>query len=298
MLRDTLPSFFEGNPEHYVPLRVGSSVIGWMPTLDALVDGHDELDVTVVVHGEKISRVPNSLLWGATQPEVLGGYEGGIILNFPPNALPLKETGTVDSYSDDFNDPMYYSMANYTIAFQNNLQSELHKLDPKSVMAVLRTLRNRRYPLPMFSKLTWRGMSLDALVRNSSGFIARANHDGRFVMECNPVGGESKGIADFFAMQTTWMTLPNGNFGMDYTPANTFAITVSPNKFEAGKLILTSQALLKLRSEIEQGRIPNVSPDFNSRVDTKFFLMQDDDPLLPWLMGQQISFDELCNGAF
>lgn len=295
-MRDTLPSKLGLDPELYVPLRLGSTVIGWTPSVSSMLENRPKKRVAKVIIGDRIEEIDFHLLWEYLPDELakpvsefevnrMMRYGGDIILNLP--------VGSIDV--DDFT-PLFVTMVDWFRVQYSYIQAALHQHSPEEVMKIVRTLMNNSYYWEWDegdAGFSWRGQLINNLIKASHmKFCWRTQKNPNF----NRVKETSLSLQLVSDMprfdMLMFYQLQNSAPDKDFAPQYTFFIKA------------TSEEEQKMSEKLfQEGHLDMMLQEAGHKVDSDyshsstFFFGQSDDPLVEWIRGTHISTTALCNVA-
>ena len=275
------------DPDHYVPLKIGSSIIGWTPTCDRLVeDQHADRGKYFIV-GDEVVIAGRGYQWGLGDSGPFSYYTGEVILNLPPRSVVFDENETFALYSEQNRTTLHEAMNLYTHALHIHLQAELHKRSPHEVMDLLLALMNYDYPDSQLNELSWRGKALVELLRESKASHLYVSDLGPLDMRAKDLNSRGDEITDFFALQAVWVKNKLGGEDIKrvFNPSNVFLVTVSQDDEFLSKLLFTEANLTCF--------VKNSGRPINPKRSTQFFLCEEGDPIMDWTKGTTISLSEL-----
>lgn len=299
-MRDTLPVELGLDPELYVPLRLGSTVIGWTPSLSAMLEDQQGAAVITVVMGESImeldpQEVRANFLYRKTESEFsvisplfnyVGVYLDPTILNLPAGSLNIDIAG--GAYSPDDVETLFAALSDYLRLLHIYVQSELHRHPPLEVVKIVRILTNQNYSTDAINELLWRDEMLDELVADSDLLffhqgscgaerVSYVQHFNRFV---GLHGGKLKRKKSGFGFTTE--PVPNTVF---------FLKASTEEEYRLGEKLFHENYMNALIKTLGYNRSADAGDV--AKVKCVFFFGSADDRLADWIEGTVIPISEI-----
>lgn len=290
---------FEIDLTQYVPLELGSRVLGWVPCAEALIESSKRHRNTTVIIGsmafigQSQEELGFSRLQDSSVENIMSSYLGPIITNLPVNSVDYDENQKIILSTQRSSDTFYVTIDNCFRLLPSFVQSEMHRLSPVDALHFLCALDSFDYPKHLVDELSWRGQQLSELVHDSLSYIRATN---RFYGAKVIRRPQNFGFSDFVALQSKWTFDPEiFKQGRELTyrelmPDNILTVTYTEkDEFLIEKVFNEKHIMAYLRSV-------NHSPEYT--WSHTFFLCKDTDPILDWIVGEKIPLRMLYQITF
>lgn len=284
-MRDTTAEEKMNLDERYVPLRLGSNVVGWAPNVTRLIEDKEVGRSAMLLVGDKLHRTRLSALQ-RSDSAAFRAYSGEVILNLPVDSVDIDESGLIDYSKERSAEATFTAATNYFRLLQSFIQSEFHKKTPAEALTLLTALMYHNYPTAWIEQLSWRGDKLNSLVSKKWVAFFRQSANKRFDAELKFVHDETRTFRDFLDLQTRWVSRKEGYGAVrTFTPENVFIVVTSAEDQLIGEMLFEEFYLNAFLQE--------TGHKINSLHDRTFFFCEENHPLVDWVAGTKIPLTHL-----